>query len=261
MNPESNKNEVLVSIVTVCRNSKAELETTIESILSQTYPNIQYIIIDGNSSDGTAEMVQKYKDGISVFISEKDKGIYDAMNKGISHCNGEIIGLLNAGDTYEPAAIAHVVAVYEANNKKEGVYYGGFNKTKNGAVMQTFLSENCNVPNIVKMMSLYHTATFISKSLYQDLGVYDSSFKISGDFELLRRFYLKQASFIDIDFVTTNMAGGGISDQFRSIKVFSAESSRIKANGKKNLDYYFDYLYTASIAYLSFLKRRLIGNI
>ena len=91
--------------------------------------------------------------------------------------------------------------------------------------------------------------------------MYDSSFKISGDFDLLRRFYLKKASFVDINFVTTNMAGGGISDQFGSIKVFSAESSRIKADGKKNLGYYFDYLYTASMAYLSFLKRRLTGNI
>lgn len=258
---ESNLSDVLVSIITVCRNAKNVLGPTIESILDQTYPNIQYIIIDGDSTDDTVDFVNSmYKDRIDTFVSEKDNGIYDAMNKGVALSSGEIIGLLNAGDTYSSGAIENVVKAYLNNNKKQAVYYGGINKTKNGKVVQTYLSEDCRVDNIVNQMSVYHTATFIPRSLYEKLGVYDYGFRISGDFDLLRRFYLKKVDFIDMHFVTTNMAEGGVSEQFRSIHRFAAESSMIQADGRRNFKYYFKYVLHISVGYLSFFKKKILGS-
>ena len=100
----------LISIITVVYNGEKTIEQTITSVSEQTYKNIEYIIVDGKSTDGTMQIVSKYKGKIAKIICEKDKGIYDAMNKGISLAKGDIIGLLNADDFYEPDAIENIAA-------------------------------------------------------------------------------------------------------------------------------------------------------
>lgn len=94
------KNNILISVVTVSYNAVATIEQTLLSVINQTYPNIEYIIIDGGSTDGTVDIIKKYADEIVYWISEPDKGIYDAMNKGIKKANGEWINFINAGDSY-----------------------------------------------------------------------------------------------------------------------------------------------------------------
>ena len=89
-----------ISLITVCKNSKDSIERTIQSVLSQTYKNIEYIIIDGASSDGTLSIINNYKNKVSLIISENDNGVYDAMNKGLKHANGDIIGFINADDFF-----------------------------------------------------------------------------------------------------------------------------------------------------------------
>ena len=98
-------NSPLISIITVSYNAVKTIEDTITSVLNQTYSNIEYIIIDGASTDGTLEVIKKYQDDISIIVSEPDKGIYDAMNKGIERANGELIGIINADDWYEANAV------------------------------------------------------------------------------------------------------------------------------------------------------------
>ena len=106
-------NKPLISIITVCRNSEKTIEATILSVLNQTYKNIEYIIIDGNSTDSTKKIIEKYKDKITHYISEKDDGLYYAFNKGIKYVSGEMFGFVNSDDTLTPNAIEILVNYYE----------------------------------------------------------------------------------------------------------------------------------------------------
>ena len=118
----------LISIITVSYNAVKTIEDTILSVINQTYPNIEYIIIDGGSTDGTLDIIKKYQDKITYWVSEPDKGIYDAMNKGIAKANGELIGIINADDWYELDAVQNVVL--EFNNTRPAIYHGGLNIVK-----------------------------------------------------------------------------------------------------------------------------------
>ena len=100
-----------VSIITVCYNSSATISDTIESVISQSYPDIEYVVVDGGSTDGTLEIIEQYRDDITHFISEPDEGIYDAMNKGISICSGDIIGILNSDDFYDSPNVINKIAL------------------------------------------------------------------------------------------------------------------------------------------------------
>ena len=106
--------DMLISIITVCLNAVETIETTIRSVLQQTYKNVEYIVIDGGSTDGTLQIIEKYRNDISILISEKDEGIYDAMNKGIELARGDYIGIINADDWYEKDAVEHVVQICKA---------------------------------------------------------------------------------------------------------------------------------------------------
>jgi len=107
--------EPLVSIITVVLNGRKTIEQTILSVRNQSYANIEYIIIDGGSTDGTINIIEKYSEGVDFWISESDNGLYDAMNKGIGYANGELIGLLNSDDYYESDAVSRVIEAYKSN--------------------------------------------------------------------------------------------------------------------------------------------------
>ena len=108
----------LISIITVCYNSEKTISRTIESIINQTYKNIEYIIIDGKSDDKTLEIIDNYKNNISKIISEKDNGIYDAFNKGLNICNGDLIGFVNSDDILTPNALEILVKYYNKHTDK-----------------------------------------------------------------------------------------------------------------------------------------------
>src|SRR5690349_11081866 len=123
------KQQPLVSIITIVYNGEKHLEQTIQSVLSQTYSNIEYIIIDGGSVDNSISIIKKYNNRLAYWISEKDSGISDAFNKGIAKARGEIIGLINADDWYETDAVEKVVALIGNHD----VAYGNVMYWKNGA--------------------------------------------------------------------------------------------------------------------------------
>ena len=129
---ESNNTKPLISIITVVLNDKDNIEKTILSVLNQNYKNIQYIIIDGGSSDGTIDIIKKYEKNIGFWVSEKDKGIYDAFNKGLKHTNGDLIGFTNSGDTLTNESLDYLVDYY--NNYKEADFFFGefYTDIKNG---------------------------------------------------------------------------------------------------------------------------------
>lgn len=176
-----------ISMITVCFNSEKTIDKTIQHVLNQTYKNIEYVIVDGLSIDRTMEIIKSYEKafgGRLKYISEKDYGIYDAMNKGIKMCTGDIIGITNSDDWLELDALENVAAAYDSNAKGQVIYGMVANMVK-------------GQPSIYLMPTdygmelggnpMHHPGCFISKSAYDAVGLYDTEFCIAADFDLLMR--------------------------------------------------------------------------
>lgn len=217
----------LITIITVSYNAVKTIEDTIVSVLGQTYNNIEYIIIDGGSTDGTLDIIKKYQDKITYWVSEPDKGIYDAMNKGIAKANGELIGIINADDWYELNAIEQSVEIYK--QERFDVLYGNMNfLRRKGYILKITPPEN--IKKIKKKMIICHPSCFITKNAYNKWGLYDKSFKIAADYDLLLRYYIKGAIFKKVNFLIANFREGGVSSYF-SIKNF-LENIKARKNNK-----------------------------
>lgn len=198
-----------VSIITVCFNSEKTIRTTIESVLHQTYNNIEYIIIDGKSSDSTIEIVKEYMPlfrGRLRYISEKDNGIYDAMNKGIRLSKGDVIGIINSDDFYELDAVENIIKYM--NSEKYQVLYGACNLIYKDRVINTVKK---SYQKLNKDM-IPHPTCFVTRQTYHDFGLFLPSFKIAADYELMLRFYTsKKVTFKQIPKTIANFREGGIS--------------------------------------------------
>lgn len=202
-----------ISIITVCYNSAATIEDTIKSVLSQDYQEIEYIIIDGGSSDATLEIINKYRDQITTVISEPDKGIYDAMNKGIKNSTGDIVGILNSDDFYESKDVISKTVDYF--DSETDVVFGDliFVKPDDLEKVTRFYS----LPNFKSWKLRYgwmppHPATFIKKSVYDKCGLYKINYKISADYEIFVRFLLvNKVSYKHISKILVRMRDGGVS--------------------------------------------------
>lgn len=195
----------LVSIVTIVFNGEAVLEKTIQSVIEQSYTNIEYIIIDGGSTDGTVAVIRRYEQKLSFWISEKDKGISDAFNKGIKFAKGEIIGFINASDWYEPDAVVKAVAVMGDAD----IVYGRLRYWPQHAAP---FVRHANHQLLKSEMRLNHPAVFVTKKCYTQWGGFDENLKCAMDYDVLLRFYLKGAAFKSLDSVLANMLMDGISN-------------------------------------------------
>lgn len=177
----------LVSIITVVYNGETFIEQTIQSVLAQTYSNIEYIIIDGASTDGTLAIIKKYETKIAKLVSEKDSGIYNAMNKGLALATGKIIAILNADDYYFADTIEQVVNQFNSTNPD--VVYGNLTKlrTLNG---QDFFKEiQPDITLMEKTMPIFHPATFVKKRVYDVVGGFNEVYKLSSDYDFIYRVY------------------------------------------------------------------------
>ncbi len=184
---------VKVSIITVVFNGAKYIRSAIQSVLSQDYDNIEYIVIDGGSTDGTVDIVKEYQDKISVFISEPEGGIYDAMNKGIELATGNVIGILNSDDFYiNELTIGKVVK--EFKEKKVDSVYADFvyvepknlNKT-----VRYYDSGNFNPLMFSYGWMPAHPTFFVKRKVYEKYGVFRTDLKIAADFDILSRFLYK----------------------------------------------------------------------
>ncbi|WP_445665616.1 glycosyltransferase family 2 protein [Fodinibius sp. AD559] len=213
----------LVSVVTVVFNEVDNIKFTLDNIASlKEKIELEYIVIDGESTDGTTEVIKKYSSIIDKFICEKDKGIYDAMNKGIQLAQGEYIGLLNAGDTYIESAIENVFKLI--NNTDFDVIYGGINildEERNLIKVQKGLSPS-------KMFSfgisnLNHPSFFIKKTVYQDLGYYSLNYDTAGDFEFAFKAYVEGYKYQNTNKIHANFLKGGASylrSPYQKIRIY-----------------------------------------
>jgi glycosyltransferase involved in cell wall biosynthesis len=187
-----------VTLITVCRNVAPVIRETLDSILVQTHPDIELIVIDGASSDGTVEILEGYCDplgkrGITTLISEPDKGIYDAMNKGLRLATGDVIGFVNAGDQLmTPEVIAHVVGAF--HRAHVDAVYGDIvmvDQHDIHKVHRTWLSGTYHRINFRKGWMPPHVGTFIRKDVYDRFGQFNTDLRIGADYEILLRFLYK----------------------------------------------------------------------
>lgn len=236
----------LISIVTVVYNAEEYLEETIKSIINQTYKNIEYIIIDGGSTDGTVDIIKKYEDKIDYWISEKDNGIYDAMNKGIKATNGNWINFMNAGDSfYSNDTFKNIFLNNDLQNVD--VLYGNH---KVIYPKKTRIARAGNIEDLWKGSIFCHQSTFISSSVHKD-HLYNYSNKIGADFEFFYSLYKQNKSFKYLDIIISNYSAGGLSD-IKRIDSIVGWWNVIDKNMKRN----FYYIYKIIKEILkSFIKR------
>ncbi|MCM1233971.1 MAG: glycosyltransferase [Ruminococcus flavefaciens] len=205
--------EPLVSIITVCFNSEATIKRTIESVFNQSYTNIEYIVIDGASNDRTLDILNDCEDrfcGRMKVISEPDKGIYDAMNKGIRMAKGDIIGIVNSDDFYELDAVENIVFSYKKNNIPEEceIYYGFQRDLLRGEEIDVVFYHHRNLRKIC----INHPTCFVTSNVYKKYGLFDLKYKSSADYEFLLRMYLdSNVKFIPIYKIISNFEIGGTS--------------------------------------------------
>ena len=205
-----------VSIITVVYNNRNTIKDAVESVLNQTYKNIEYIIVDGASTDGTVEIIKSYGDSIDKFISEKDNGIYDAMNKGIKLASGDIIGILNSDDFYVGDNIIEKVVRTFKEQKVDSVYgdlvYVDSKDTNK--IVRYWKSKPYKKGLFKKGWHPAHPTFFVKKEIYDKYGIFDLDFKIAADYELMLRFLEKyQISSSYIPEVLVKMRVGGKSNQ------------------------------------------------
>ena len=204
-----------VSIITIVYNNRATLEDCVNNVLSQTYPEIEYIVVDGGSNDGTIDIIQAYREKISQWISEPDQGIYHAMNKGIRMASGQVIGFLHSSDVYaHPRVIEEVVRIFENSNVSS--VYGDLqyvDKQDLNRVIRNWKSSPYRHGKFRQGWMPPHPTFFVRRDIYQKYGHFNTRFRIAGDYELMLRFlerYRISAAYIPQ--VLVKMRWGGISN-------------------------------------------------
>lgn len=210
--PSCNAN-LKISIITVCFNSKETLRDTIESVLSQDYTNIEYIIIDGNSSDDTLSIIQEYVNDIDKVISEPDKGIYDAMNKGVKVAVGDYVGILNSDDIFAHNHVISDIANLLKINAADAVY-GDLvlvNRNNTSDIVRSYSSKYFRKWKIRFGLMLPHPTFYVRRSLFDKLGFYKLNYRVAADFELMTRFLCNGISLVRNSDVMIKMRQGGIS--------------------------------------------------
>ena len=201
---------MLFSIITVTYNCKDTIEKTIRSVISQKNVEFEYIIIDGASTDGTKELINEYSEHLSHFISEKDAGIYDAMNKGVKLSRGDVVAFLNSGDWYEPNVLKLVAE--EFARKESDIVYGRVNKICKGEIVGSVgLSEEYEPDDLHKGNIYCHQGLFIKKHLFDEVGLYNTRYKTLADYDWNLRAYNAGIEFTVLPEVVANYVDGGYS--------------------------------------------------
>lgn len=245
-----------ISIITVSYNAAKTIEHTIRSVVNQTYENIEYIIIDGGSTDGTVDIIKKYEDKIAYWVSEPDKGIYDAMNKGISAATGDVIGILNSDDWYDDNTLEKVASCMEGISA-DGICGSIRYSDENGnSLMIPPVHSSPDLCVMQRGMSIAHPSVFVWNSFYKKYGLFSLDYPIAGDYELLLRALSMGANLIYSDSVYVNFRLGGASSQNSLQSVDDVKRARIK--NKVNLikrNYY--YLCDLADNYYCIVKKKI----
>lgn len=235
------KSLMKVSIITTAYNSADTIKDTIESVLSQTYNDIEYWIIDGNSKDGTVNIIKEYEplfDGRLHYVSESDKGIYDAMNKGLSKCAGDIVGFLNSDDYFTSVdIIENIVNTFENSNTHLDAVYGDihFVKPDNpNKIIRYYSSALFNRFWLRFGFMPAHPSFYATREIYEKYGNYSLEYKIASDYEMMVRLFYKnriKAKYIKKDFVTMRIGGISTKNVKNRLLITKEDVMACKNNG------------------------------
>lgn len=245
----------VISIVTPVFNNENFLEGTILSVIHQTYKNIEYIIIDGGSTDGTIDIIKRYDRFLSYWISEPDNGIYDAQNKGINLSSGEYVAILNSDDWYFDNTVVERIAATITNSNGIDFIYANANIIKNTGNVIKF---NSSINNLKSFNSIPHPSLFLKREIYLKLGGFNLRYKISADYDLIIRLYKKNCKCTKLDYTIVNIRQGGksfrnqltLKENFEIRKInkltnsFANYYKYLSANLKYKLYYFIEMLFT-----------------
>lgn len=257
----NSRNKPLISIVTVSYNSSVTIGDTIKGVLAQEYSDLEYIIIDGGSKDSTVNIAESFKHlflerGIKyTIVSERDHGIYDAMNKGIQLATGDWIGIINSDDYYEPNAVLQLVAGIN-NDPQAELFYGNMNMVDEESSKTGEIKPIAKLSDMVINMTIFHPTVFIKKEVYNRFGLYDLKYRLTADWDLLKRLYVNGIKFKYIDSTFSNFRRGGSGSGFK--KVHLVERLEIRHKSFKLYFLWYDFKdLLIFIYYLLFPKRSL----
>jgi glycosyltransferase involved in cell wall biosynthesis len=213
---------MLISIITVCFNSEKTIRSTIESVINQDYNEIEYIIIDGGSSDRTLNIVREYETKINKIISEKDEGMYDAINKGIKLSNGVFVGILNSDDEFYSNDILSKISKFLKKNPRLDAIYGDIIFENKGKTIRHYNAKSWNKYKFEWGFMPPHPSFYCKRNIFYQLGFYRTDFEIASDYELLIRylriFNINYAYMPNI-FVKMKLGGKSTKNIFANIKL------------------------------------------
>lgn len=229
-----------VSVITVCYNDASNLEKTIKSVLEQNYANLEFVVVDGGSKDGTIELIKKYEQSIDLWVSEPDKGIYNAMNKGIKMATGKWLNFMNAGDLFAgPSTLSQIP--FEAS-AKSGIIYGQTIREN------AYISHPMDIDSSLKIGHIMacHQSMFFNKDILTEELYYAEKYVLVDDYDLVSRIYNKGYDCKSVALPIANFLGGGATTD----RDFSARLGHYKA-----ITHNFGFM-----ALLQSVLRRLVGK-
>jgi glycosyltransferase len=203
-----------ISLITAVYNNASTLDATLTSIASQKYENLEYIIVDGGSTDGSQEILKKYSRLVTTLISEKDSGIYDALNKGLKAATGDIVGFLHADDHFASETVLKTIAEAFKDPGVSGLYSDLDYISPSGTVIRHWQSRAFSKQMLPEGWMPPHPTLYLRKSIYDQVGLFDLQYKIASDYDMvLRVFTLPNAQFQYLPVVTVKMRIGGASNR------------------------------------------------
>lgn len=243
----------LISVITTVLNGDKYLEETIQSVVGQTYDNVEYIIIDGGSTQKTLDIIFKYDHLIDYWVSEEDSGIYDAMNKGIKLSQGSYVGIINSDDYYQVDAIERMLPVFRANLHSPLLICGGMDIIDGkGGLLYSIIRTELSLRKKYRFMPFNHPATFVSKEIYKHIGAFNLNYRISADYEFILRAIEAKQTILFLSEKISVMREGGVSDNLRSL----CTSSKEEFIFKKHYIGSFRAFFYVSLKIISILLRR-----
>ena len=236
-----------VSIVTVCKNSAATITKTIASVLEQNHTGLEYIIIDGASTDGTQDIVRSFGNSVDVFISEPDDGIADAFNKGIRRATGSIVGIINADDRLLPGVIDKVKNFFAAHPDVDVLHGDVFLSDCSQLIKKIRPAGRWWYP--WRLVLFNHPATFVRRSVYEEYGLFDTNYRIAMDVEIFLRWKSRGVKMTYLTEVFVNMNCGGASGQCAEVGFRESRKALLK------------YGYSAILVNVQLVGRMMINKI
>lgn len=241
-----------ISIITTAKNSVQTIEDTILSIISQTYKNIEYIVIDGGSTDGTLEIIKKHSRYIDYWKSEPDNGIYNAFNKGISIATGDYIGLLNSDDFYQSKNVLYNLVETVLVNGKDQVYHANMVTIDNQKkIIKRYLHSSEKISKRYQKTPFCHPTMFVPSATYSEVGLFQEKYHIAGDYEFILRALNNNINFYHINQNFICMRAGGVSSKLN----FLLPIENLKAKLDNNCPFLYA-IYFFLIEFIYLLLRR-----